>query len=319
MTTSIDTSGNSSFSKLVPGLQLAVDSTSLGEFKTCPRKYQLGIVEGWQPRDESVHLTFGLLLHQARENYEHQRLAGQDHEDALDFALDSALRATWNSKLQRPWASGHPAKNRQTLVQTLVWYLDALAQNDTLETVVLANGKPAVELSFRFDSGLRTADGEAILFCGHLDRIAKLGNLFYIPDIKTSLYEPNAKWAKQFTPGNQFSMYTLAGMVAFDYEIEGVIADGVQIGVTFSRFQRHLIPRPKAVIDEWLHDAGLYIKQMEEYAKAGYWPMDDKACSMYGGCPFQGVCAKEPARRAAHLKAEFVKRVWDPLQVRGEI
>ena len=80
-----DTSGNTSFSRQMPGLQLAVDSTSLGEFKICPRRYYYAIVLGWQTRVESVHLTFGILLHGARERYDHRRSAGDSHDDAVAF------------------------------------------------------------------------------------------------------------------------------------------------------------------------------------------------------------------------------------------
>ena len=96
----LDTSSNSSFSLLQPGLQLAVDSTSLGEFKTCPRKYLYSIILGYQPRAESPHLTFGLLLHSAREGYDHAMLQGFDHDSSLDKALDFILRT-----FMRIWTS----------------------------------------------------------------------------------------------------------------------------------------------------------------------------------------------------------------------
>src|ERR1035437_9537119 len=139
--------GNSSFSQTTPNFQFAIDSTSLGAAKQCPRYYYYSIVRGLQSRVESPHLVFGLHLHAAREHYEHNRAAGMGHEDNLDNCLDFSLRATWNTELNRPWLSGHEKKNRKTLIQTIVWYLDEQAATDNLETVVLANGKPAVELS----------------------------------------------------------------------------------------------------------------------------------------------------------------------------
>lgn len=315
----VDTAGNSSFSRLTPGMQLAIDSTSLGEFKTCPRKYYYSIIRGLQHRAESPHLRFGILLHQARENYDHAKSEGLQHDDALDRALDSALRDTWNTKLGRPWISEHNLKNRLTLVQTLVWYLDALGANDTFQTLQLTNGKPAVELSFRFDSGLRTSQGEVILLCGHIDRIGLLNEVPYILDLKTSGSAVDGKWVKQFSPGNQFSLYCLAGRVAFGVEVKDLVVDGAQIGVGFSRFQRHLVPRTEAQLAEWLDDTSVFVSQMETCAKTGNWPMNDKSCSMYGGCPFQSVCSRSPNAREQWLAADFVQRVWDPLQIRGDI
>lgn len=310
---------NTSFSSVLPGMQLAIDSTSLGEFKTCPRKYYYAILRGLQPRGGSVHLKFGIWMHSARELYEHQKVAGKEHDEALDTVLDWALRETWNETLGRPWISGHDLKTRQTLIQSIVWYLDTLGRDDSFETVVLANGKPAIELSFQFDLGLRTKDGETISLCGHIDRIARLNDVPYILDIKTASANPDARWAKQFTPGNQFSIYTLAGRTAFGVQVRDLIVDGVQVGVGFSRFGRHLVPRDDETLAEWLEDAQVHIGHMEEAAAAQHWPMNDKMCSMYGGCPYQELCSRKPSAREKWLGAEFETRTWDPLRVRGDV
>lgn len=304
--------GNSSFSQSTPNFQFAIDSTSLGAAKQCPRYYYYSIVRGLQPKSESPHLVFGLHLHAARERYEHNKLAGLTHDDNLDEVLDWSLKQTWNFELNRPWISTHEKKNRKTLIQTIVWYLDEQAQNDNLETVVLSNGKPAVELSFRFDSGIRMGD-ESVIFCGHLDRIANLGLKPYIPDIKTSVSEVNAKWAEQFNPGNQFSMYMLAGKVAFEQSVEGMIVDGIQVGVTFSRFARFFIPRDPASMEEWREDAEYWIGQLYRWAVNGHWPQNDKSCDMFGGCVFRRICSKPPHTREQIINADYAARVWDPL------
>lgn len=311
---------NSSFSSTLPGFQFAVDSTSLGLFKECPRKYQYSIIEGWAPRSTSPHLQFGILLHQARELYEKVKAAEPEtsHDALLDRVLDWGLKATWNQELGRPWISEHPLKNRKTFIQTLVWYLDAKAANDPLETVLRSDGKPAVELSFRFDSGFRR-NSEAIILCGHLDRLARLNQPYYVADVKTASREPDAKWLAQFSPHNQFSLYSIAGKVAFGFDVEGVIVDGVQVGVGFARFQRHLVPRDQAQQAEWLVDLGYYLDSMERFAREQHWPMNESACDKYGGCPFRRVCSKSPASREATLKVEFAKRTWDPLVAREEV
>lgn len=311
---------NRAFSSQLPGMQLAIDSTSLGLVKECPRKYFLTMVQQWAPRGDSPHLQFGILLHQARELYEKLRAAAPDtgHEELLEKVLDWGLKVTWNQVLGRPWISEHPLKNRLTFIQTLVWYLDSKTQADPLQTVVRSNGQPMVELSFRFDSHYQTSQGEGLLLCGHLDRIARLNDSFYVADIKTASHVPDAKWLAQFSPHNQFSLYSIAGDVAFGFQIEGVIVDGVQVGATFARFQRHLVPRTTEQKDEWLQDFGYYAGLMEKWALDRYWPLNEASCDKYGGCPFRRVCSRSPASRQAVLETEFVKKIWDPLQVRGE-
>jgi hypothetical protein len=322
MTSSVDTGENSSFSAVMPGLQLAVDSTSLGAYKTCPYLYYLSIVCGWKPKAESVHLTFGLLLHRAREIYEHAKAEGEAHDEALDRALDWTLKATWITELRRGWISGDPTKNRLTLVRTIVWYLDKYGQDDPFKTVLLASGKPAVELSFRFDSGYTYASTqERVLFCGHLDRLAIFNDDFYIPDIKSTGHTIDGSYFAKFTPDNQFSMYTLAGKIAFAVPAKGVVLDAVQVLVTGTRFQRALVPRTEQQVQEWLEDSYQVLSEMEQSARSGHWRQNDRAChNQYGRpCDFREVCQRPREARQQWLAVAYKKRVWDPLQRRGDV
>jgi hypothetical protein len=329
------TTDNNAFSRRSPGLQIAIDSHSLGAAKTCFRLYYYTIILGYQPREQSPHLTFGLLLHKGREVYYHVKASGQGHEDSLLATIEWALDATWNDALRRPWISDHPEKNRLSLLRTLVWYLDKYGANDPLETVILqagpSAGKPAVELMFRFDSGLETASGEEIQFCGYLDRLARLNDQVYIDDLKTTRYALSTSWFNSFTPYNQFSMYCLAGQVVWKEPVQGLILDGAQIGATFSRFERQLVPRPPEVLDEWVGSTARWLRMLEACAEEGQrleatggaveeaWPMNESSCGNYGGCQFRGICSKAPKARQTWLDAGFRRRVWDPTVARGDI
>lgn len=307
---------NSSFSLALPTLQLAWDSTSMGALKSCPRLYELSIIQGWAPRSESVHLTFGLHYHSALEAYDHVRAAGGDHESGCREAVLTALKGTWTAG--RPWASDDKYKNRETLVRTVVWYLDQFA-SDPFQTVILANGQPAVELSFRLNSGFHATTGEEFLICGHLDRMATHEGQTYIMDRKTSKSQIDSDFFRKFTPDNQFTTYTLAGTIVWALPVAGIMVDGAQVAVTFSRFQRGLVQRHPTQLQEWYHDWSLWVGQANTFAQMGYWPQNDKFCSMYGGCAFRGICSKPPSVRDQWLKADFTKRVWDPLQARGDV
>lgn len=316
----VDTAKNSSFSRIQPGLQLAVDSTSLGEFKTCPRRYYYRIIRGLQPLTISHHLTFGLLYHGALERYDHRRSALASHDDALDFAVEWVLKETWDSTLQRPAGWGDSNKNRMTLLRTIVDYLDKFGEADPMTTVQLANGKPAVELSFSFFSGLKSElTGEPFTFCGHLDRLASLNGIPYVQDRKTTSHTISPGWFAQFSPHNQFSLYSLAAQVVWSVPVRGVILDGAQVAVGFSRFERALIGRDQSQLEEWHRDAGYQLRAMELCAKEEYWPMNDQSCDKYGGCPFRSICSKPPASREQWLQSEFRVQVWDPLERRGDI
>ena len=152
------------------------------------------------------------------------------------------LTITWDEKKNRPWISDDPNKNRLTLLRSVVWYLLQFA-DDPIETVRLANGKPAVELSFRFDSGYTTSNGENILLCGHLDRLAMLNNKAFVLDRKTTKSTINSSFFDKFSPDNQMTLYAIAGKVVYNIQIEGIIVDGAQIAQSFTRFLRGTVPR----------------------------------------------------------------------------
>src|SRR5258707_4838340 len=129
-------------------IQYAWDSTSLGYLKTCPRLYYYQMIEGWTPKDESVHLRFGQEYHTAIENYDKARAQGMSFDDAVDIAVWQLLINIKDLDPDISTRAGH-YKNPLTLLQLVVDYFD-FYRNDAFETLILENGAPAVELSFRF-------------------------------------------------------------------------------------------------------------------------------------------------------------------------
>jgi hypothetical protein len=290
------------------GYQFAWDSTSLRTFKECPRKYQYSILEGFAPRAESVHLTFGIFYHKAMECYHHLRAQDFSHDDSLHMVVRRMLEDTFG------WTSDDKYKNRPNLIRTIVWYLDQFGEKDQAKTAILANGKPAVELSFRFE-----LPDPAFIYCGHMDRIAEFQGKYYVFDYKTTKNTMYDDFFAKFNPDNQMTGYTLGGKITFHLPVEGVVIDGAQVAVGFSRFQRGFTLRSEDQLDEWLDTTNYFVKLAKSYAVQGFWPMNEAACHNYGGCPFRPVCAKPARQRDVWLKADYVGRLWDPLQIRGDI
>jgi hypothetical protein len=268
---------NSSFSKILPTLQLAIDSTSLGEFKTCPRRYYYTIICGYVPPQVSVDLHFGLLYHSILEFYDHERASGKGHKDALISTVRYALNETWDHDLNRPWMSADPNKNRETLIRSIIDYLDKFSY-DTLETVILKNGTAAVELSFRLELDKTAPTGEHHILCGHIDKLAKLNGYTWIVDRKTTKSTINRAYFARYSPDNQMSFYTYAGKIIYGEEIRGVILDVAQIMVDHTEFYRDTVHRSDSTLNEWIQDTLSYIDDMEESAKNNYWRQNDKAC-----------------------------------------
>lgn len=309
---------NSAFSKEVPKLQIAFDSTSIGALQRCPRFYQLSIIEGWRGKEPAIDLQFGIWLHSGRERFYHAKADGAQYEEAHNAALEYVLTESWDQSLGRPWM-GDEYKNRFTLVRTLSWYLEEW-KDDPLETVTLANGKPAVEVSFRFELGALASSGEMYMLCGHLDRLVRLSEKLFVSDLKSTKSALGSWYYAQFENDNQMSTYSFAAGVVLSEPCEGVIIDAAQIGVGFSRFGRHVLKRHPARLEEWYRSLKVLLAQNEQYVAQDFWPQNPSSCFKYGRpCEFLSICSRPPQSREQWLKADFVKRVWDPLQVRGDV
>lgn len=307
-------------------IQFAWDSTSLGWLKTCPRLYQYSMIEGWRLRG-GVHLLFGGWYHSALEAYDRIKSTGGSHEDALREVVAWLMRKTWIDGA--PWDSGHNLKTRETLVRSVIWYIDQF-KDDTCSTVQLANGKPAVELSFRLemDFGPKAQEppwpnpdmiavqAQPYVLSGHLDRVVEFQGNFYVMDRKTSSTTIGSYYFDQYDPDNQMSLYSMAARVIYQTPVRGVIIDAAQIAVGFSRFTRGFTFRTESQIEEWLGETKAWLRLAEGFAQAKHWPMNDKSCHQYGGCAFRGVCSKSPEVRQKFLESGFEKRKWNPLEAR---
>lgn len=322
-------------SPFLPGtnIQIAWDSTSLGLIKTCPRLYQLTMIEGWAPKGESIHLRFGGEFHQALWDYDQSVAAGLPHDEAVHDSVKELLFRTADFK-DEPDTRAGKYKNRESLVRTTVNYLDH-RKDDTLTTVKLSNGKPAVELSFRFelpfgpDMLIPNEDGEMVpanhnyLLCGHLDRVCSDPNgTIFIEDHKTTTTTPGDYYFAQYEPNNQMSLYTFAGGVVFDLPIKGVVINAVQLLIEhpYNRFIRGFTFRNRDQQEEWVADLSRWLQMAQWFAENDTWPQNDTACDKFGGCRFRNVCSKSPAVRDIYLKSDFIKLEekdrWNPLASR---
>lgn len=313
---------NKAFSRSIPQLQTAWDSTSLGILKTCPRKYYYSMIENWVPQGESIHLTFGIHFHKALELYDKALALGGNHEDGTHAAVTyiQTLGTRDDSGAWTPWDTDrmhkdYGIKNRYTLLRAVLWYLEKF-NDDPARTLILENGKPAVELSFRLGIGTEAADGSEYFLCGHLDRVVEFGPDVWVTDRKTTKSALADYYFNQYTPNNQITLYSLAGRVISQRTVKGVIMDAAQLLVGGARFARKLVYRTQAQLDEWLRDAINYFRLAERYADAEYWPQNDTACDKFGGCHFREICGADPSVRDLYLKSKFDKRMWDPLDSR---
>lgn len=306
------------FCQSIPNLPRAWDSTMLGLAKTCWRKFYYIIILGYRPTGFAAHLAFGIAYHKALETFDKDKAKGATYDEAVNNAIRFCLSYGWRDihGVFHPYDALYttePTKTRDTLVRAVVWYLDQF-KDDPAETVILASGEPAVELSFKLNLTMDTPDGSPFILCGHLDRLVTLDDHYYFTDRKTTKSQLGAYYWASFTPNNQMSLYYAASQLILQEPARGGIIDGVQLGVNFARFARHIIQRTPGQQEEWLKDTYHWLDLATKYAAEDYWPMNDTACSDFGGCPFRSICSKDPKVRQGFLEHEgFAKEQWNPL------
>lgn len=341
-------SGLLSFSKRRPGLQLAWDATSLQSFMACPRRYLYECVYGLRLAGRGKDIEFGHKFHGALEVFDKARLAGAAVEGAMYEALDYVLKvsgeavwfctdckrplpappegatdcpncnATEFSETWVPWETEDTKKNRYTLVRAVIWYCDEQREQGGWQAYKFPDGQPAVELSFRLPLPIQTRDGEQYLLCGHMDGLATWDDTdVYIRERKTTQQTLGGAFFRKYAPNVQVDTYDLVGWLLYSgLKIKGVIMEVAQTAVSFARFYRHPLTSTKSRREEWLAEILDSIKEAEKCACKGHWPMRRSVCTLYGGCPFQNVCRRDPAQREAALRADYVYNGWDPLETR---
>jgi hypothetical protein len=295
------------------------------------------MIDGWQSRDESIHLRFGIEYHTALQEYAIARAKGINHEDAIHDTIRSLHGRIYNWSVDRSTRAGK-YKNRESIVSLVVDYLDHFV-DDPAETFILESGDPAVELSFRLEldwgpsadadnaAALRASDvrttiedaspslnaAQPYLLCGHLDRIVTYCDNLYVMDHKTSMSTISGYYFNQWSPSNQMTLYTYAGNIVLHSPVKGVIISAAQIKLEEpNAFQRGFTYRTPDQLSEWTDDLRFWLGQAEAFATANYWPQNDTSCGKFGGCKFREVCSKSPQVRETYLAASFDK--VDPLQ-----
>lgn len=313
---------------MIGDFQFAWDNTSLSLLKRCPRKYYYSMIENWNRKHTAAPLSFGSFFHRGLELFDRFRQKGLDYQAAceqmvkqvaIESEMDSIVfdpNTLVETKVKQRYATDDNKRNLYTLLRSLIWYLDHY-KNDVFETIVLPNGKPAVELSFRIEMPFKVNDTQ-ILYCGHLDKAVTHGGLAWVLERKHTVRTLGSYYFDQYIMDSQPTGYAFALETLSHRAVGGVIIDAAQVAVGFTRFQRAFANRRPERINEWLENTKEWIQLAADFANANHWPMNETACAVMGKCPYIDVCSAPKNMREQYLNTQFEKRVWDPLKSRGE-
>lgn len=287
---------------------LAVDSTMLGTFRSCPQKLYRQYMQHWKPIGDSVHLIAGGAF---ADGIEAARRAFYELGMDAPVSVAEGLKAL----IQRYGDFECPPESAKSLERTagaLEFYFENYPLGeDGASPITLANGSRGIEFSFACPLPVNhPVTGDPILYTGRSDMIANAFGGVYIYDEKTTS-SLGASWARQWEMRSQFTGYCWAAE-QFGLEPSGVVVRGVSILKTKYDTQQAISYRTPYEIARWVEQTTRDVERMIKCWQEGYWDWNlDHACSEYGGCAFIPVCKSSDPE--AWLSTYFAPRVWDPL------
>jgi hypothetical protein len=322
----------------IPGtfIQFAWDSTSLSTILECPRRYRYKIIEGWRSKapGTAIALSFGILVHTGVEEYHRAKARGLNYNDAVSYAMQRVMQKTDGhtvtlysllptreeideAKGDDEDDNGSSSRNskvrtRYNLWRALIWYFEQY-RNDPMEVVQLADGKPAVEHSFRVGVGKALSDGTEILLAGHLDKLVRFNGSLLVTDVKTTKSISRTYFA-MFDLSHQMTGYTLGGKLAFAEPVTGVCIDAIELQVGGVKFSRGFTYRSESQLNEYRDLLGYVGSLAERFYHEDYYPLNTAACMF---CEFKDVCRQPPELRHGYLSHLFEQaEAWNPLKSR---
>lgn len=291
-----------------PFFPVAIDSTTIAAFRSCPQRAFRQYFEHWKPAAESVHLVAGGAF---AAGIETARRMFFEEERPTEECVAAGLRAL----IERYGDFECPPDSAKSLERTagaLEFYFENYSLGkDGAHPILHGQGRRGIEFSFACPLPINhPVTGEPIIYTGRADMIAEAYNGIYVFDEKTTS-SLGASWAKQWDLRSQFTGYCWAARES-GLKPAGVCVRGISILKTKYDTAQILTHRSEYEIERWLDQTCRDITRMIECWKSGYWDYNlDHACTEYGGCAFMQVC--KSANPLAWLDTYFIKRVWDPL------
>lgn len=296
-----------SFHPQHPALQIAWDSTSLGLGEECWTKYYYQIILGFRPKGAGVHLKFGEIVHYGLEVYFKARALNASHEIAQQQAVGYCLTKYYT------WRSEDTTKNLWNALRAIVWHTEN--KKDSSSRTLMIGETPAIELPFKYSLGI-SAEGQELLYCGHMDQVVEDPAGIWVRDHKTTKAQLDAKYFSNYNPDTQLPGYLIASEVVLHQPIMGVKINAIQTGVHFCRSAEGAIILGEAQKDEWMKDTQWHIRQatviFKDFDPADLLrvPRNRKSCF---GCQYRPICSVPPSLRLGLLASHYERAFWDPL------
>jgi uncharacterized protein YktA (UPF0223 family) len=287
----------------LPVIDRAIDNTALSGYMRCPRKYKLSMIENWRIKEVRQALSFGAFWHRLLET--HYKTGGDKAQ---------VLSTYTKYKDEVPDQGDYRTADRALIEYNR--YVKRYGLGSDIFATVGYPDSPMVEISTAIESDTLIHE-----YAGKIDRVIKVGDLYYIEDHKTTSRFHKA-YFKEFDLSNQIKGYVwIARQLLPEYPIAGARINLAHILTNKSDFHRHLVTFSDSQIEEWERNTNSWIRRIEESTRNDDFPahFGDNGCSgKFGRCEYFDVCSTNETIRAQVLAQDFEQKVWDPLALGEE-
>lgn len=247
-----------------PGVRMVWTSSTLAAYRRDPFTYYLRYVRGLGEGRDRTAMDWGSLYHDATGAMHTAWSMGEDR----DAVLAAQLARFPHAELADPPLACH---TNQALARALIWY-DAWWHGQPRRYVpaLHPDKRPMLEVEWELEvPGEPAPNGQPYVLQGHLDQVVLREGRMWIVERKTTKKTIGANFWRTYDPSYQMHCYLLAGQALFGDLFGGVMYEGCQTAVGFTRFHTHDVP----AFDNsaWWGNVRWVIGEAERVALAGTW------------------------------------------------
>jgi hypothetical protein len=288
-----------------------IDSTMMSCFRSCPQKFYNEFVCGLRPAAFSVDLHAGASFAVGIES-----VGRAVHEGGLP--LERAFEKGHAAFLDA-WGDFIPEKDtpktRDRTWEAVEEYFATFPPLTDHIQPFHTGGKPTYEFTFAVplspdDNFPLHPSGHPFIYCGRLDRLGQWSGKVVGQDEKTTT-SIGTRWSDQWNLRSQFLGYCWA-LRQSGLNVDTIAVRGVGILKTKITIVEAIKTYSDMLIDRWHEQLRRDLWRLRHAWDEGYFDFNlADACTTYGGCPFNGLCAS-PTPESWH--SQFAIKRWNPLE-----
>lgn len=315
-------------------MPINVDSTMITCARSCMEKFRLEFIYGLRPPGISVDLHAGAAF---ATGIEATRKAVYQKGQALQSALlegYAAYSLAWGAFEIPEYKK--TSKTREQVWEAVEQYFKKWPPLTDHFQPYYVGGKPTFEWTFAVPlepcAGDKLIDGRYVsynpedhpnqfplhpsgtpwLYSGRFDMLGEWEGRPAFGDEKTTGRSISTGWDDQWRLRNQFLGYTWA-LQQHGMDCQGGVVRGIAILKTMINFAETYKPFSNDLIGRWYEQLRRDLWRIRQSWDSGYFDLNlADACTAYGNCIFQNVCASSPQNRENWFNDYEVRR-WNPL------